>query len=147
MSHLRDVVHPHRLDTLGILVAQREPCLRIATESELKQSGRRFQRVDAVGPSGLPESWCMAVLLCPGDDTKALAEWATTTGAETSRVHFYLHKDTDPRRALAAWHRAGHAIPSTWDVATWKDLARNFGAKLNQQTHDDHCTDSKCPLR
>ena len=39
-SHRRDVVHPRRFDTVGILLTDCEPCLALAHEDAAKQSGR-----------------------------------------------------------------------------------------------------------
>jgi hypothetical protein len=149
MSHLRDVIHPRRLETVWFLVAGQEPCVTFAAQDQLNQSGRTLVRLTQgeFAARALPASWAMAVVLCVGDGTAALAGWASRNKGLVPRVHFYLHRDCDPRKALRAWHDAGLPLASTWDVALWRDLSAHFGSRLNQQAHDDFCPDVKCPLR
>lgn len=148
-SHRRDVVHPRRLDTLGILVASRDPCLAIATEDALKQTGRKFSIVapEEVKATRFPRSWAMGVILCPGDDTEELAHWAKRRTVHPGRVSFYYHFQAEPGEVLRAWSEAGLAIPSAWPVAKWSDLSRKFGAHLNSVSHDDFCPDADCRFR
>lgn len=148
-SHRRNVVHPHRFDTLGILVAGQEPCISVATEQALRQSGRRFVILDpaAVRTLAPPPSWAMAVLLCPGDDTALVAAWGARINVDPSRIAFYYHPKVDVRKALRAWDEAGLPAWNTWEVASWKDLSRKFGAILNNVCHDDFCADGDCRFR
>jgi len=149
MSHLRDVVHPRRKDTVAILVADREPCIALAQDEELKQSGRAFLRTTAQGLAALrlPASWCMAVVLCDGDDAQDLAAWAAG-GADLDRVHFYVHAKADLAQVFKAWSAARLPIHSVREGTTsWRDLSRHFGERLNQQCHDDYCKEPQCPLR
>lgn len=147
MSHLRDIVHPHRLDTVGILVASREPCIRIAVQEMLNQSGRRFLRMTPEAlPPQMPGSWAMAVVLCRGDDTAELSAWTARHPRSVSRLHFYIHAGADPRLVLRDWQEAGLPLGSTWDIASWRDLAKHFGARMNMQCHDDFCAAEDCPF-
>jgi hypothetical protein len=148
-SHRRDVVHPHRFETLAVLVADREPCLALAHEDASRQTGRAFQVLEPAGlPSfRFPASWAMAVILCPGNDTADVARWATRAGAHPGRVSFFHHPDTDVRKALAAWDAAGLPVLNAWPAARWSDLSRLFGAHLNSVAHDDFCPEDGCRFR
>lgn len=146
MSHLRDVVHPRRRDTLGIIVAATQPCFDIATQQQLKAVGRSIHVTspDRFRLARRPKSWAVAVILCPGDDTEALAAFVKSQKLASHRFHFYHHPTTDVRKALQAWHKAGLPVHSSWPVADWQDLNRHFGAHWNNVAHDDYCTVPGC---
>ena len=148
MSHLRDVVHPRRKETLGIIVAAVEPCFTIASDQQLKGSGRT---IHVTTPQGFPlvkrpKSWAVAVILCPGDDTKDLARFVTRSKLAPERFHFYYHPSTNYREALRHWHEAGLSVFSTWPVASWRDLNPHFSAQWNNLAHDDYCTVPNCVM-
>jgi len=148
-SHRRDVVHPHRLDTLCIIVADRQPCLALASEDALKQTGRRFRVLSQAELAAFepPASWAMGVILCPGDDTANVARWFARHRAHPGRVSFHYHPTVDLQAALGAWAEAGHPIHSAWPATKWGDLSSKLGAHLNSVAHDDHCSDPLCQFR
>lgn len=83
-------------------------------------------------------SWLMAVLLCPGDSSAAIAAWARRHKADPDRIHFYAHKGTDPFEALAAWHRSGLPPPIvTEGITSWKEFHRRFGRDLTVRILQD----------
>ncbi len=130
----RDVVAEHHVDSDAILVAGREPCLSIAHDEATNVSGRSFHIItpEELGQLEPRPSWIMAVLLCPGDEASSVAAWLQAGGRDPRRVLFYLHKDTDPRQALAPWHEAGLAIHSTWTIRTWRELHKHLGGRLER---------------
>lgn len=139
MSLFRDIVAKHHRDSEAILVAARDPCITIAYDERANVVGRSFR---IAAPEGLARlepraSWIMAILLCPGDDTREVAEWAKKGAREPRRVLFYLHPTTDARKALASWRDAGLPVLSTWTVDTWKALHTHFGAAWNVRVFDD----------
>lgn len=139
MSRFRDVVAAHHGDSDAVLVASREPCVTIAVDEAENVSGRSFQ---VVHPDGLPgldlrDSWIAAVLLCPGDDAGPVAGWVEDGDRDPRRVLFYLHVDTDPRKALGPWAEAGLPVHSVWTVEDWTDLHTHLGSHWNNQVYQD----------
>lgn len=123
--------------TTGYIMASRQPCITIR-DDEVRHINRRLvalipDDLDALEPG---MSWLMAVVLCPGDDSHALAAWAKRAGAP-ERVRFYLHPDTHVNDALAAWADAGFAAAKVDVVASWKELHPGFGRALNDQVYAD----------
>lgn len=148
MSHLRDVVHPRRKETVGIIVAAAGPCFKVATEQQLKASGRT---VHVTTPHAFhkvrrPRSWAVAVILCPGDDTRELAAFVVANKLQAHRFHFYYPPSTDQREALRQWQEAGLLVHSTWPVSGWQDLNPHFGAHWNNLAHDDYCGVPNCVM-
>lgn len=139
MSVFRDVVAAHHAESDAILVASREPCISIAYDERRAAKGRSFRVVDpgALGSLALRKSWRLAVLLCPGDDTELVAEWFLSGRRDARRVIFYLHPQTDARKALGAWWDADLPVVATWAVKDWKELHRHFGAAWNVRVFDD----------
>ena len=130
------------------LWAQSDPCLSIA-QQEVKRIRRNLV---AVGPSGAPAVpsspawWLLAVLLCPGDTTGAIAAWAKAIrGPVSDRVRFYLHPETDPVAALAAWYNAGLPDPLTAEVEDFKTFHQQFGWDYNNQVYRDASTHAEGP--
>ncbi len=86
----------------------------------------------------LPRSWLIGVLLCPGDDTRVIADWASSLPApEVGRVRFYHHPDLDLVAALEAWYDAGLPDPRTSEVWNYKTFHKQFGRHLNDQVYRD----------
>ena len=124
----------------GWIWAQSDPCLSIAKD-EVKKIRRNLE---AVGPASAPPKpatrlwWMLAVLLCPGDTTTAVAAWAAALpGAGDDRIRFYLHPETDPTSALAAWHGAGLADPLTAEVEDFGSFHQQFGWDFNKRVYRD----------
>lgn len=139
MSLFSDIVREHHTDSDGVLVAAREPCISIAFDEQTNVPGRSFQMIhpDELDELELRESWKMAVLLCPGDDAGPIADWIDETGRDPKRVVFYLHEETSRRDALEPWDQAGLPIHAWWEISSWKELHKHFGAAWNNQVFDD----------
>lgn len=129
-----DVVEANWRKTTGYVLALRGPCLKVR-DDELAaiQRNRVLVGLSAkdLGAWTPPESWLLAVLLCPGDTVEAIVDWAKRGSVESERVHFYAHKDTDPYAALAAWSDAGLPDPAVDDgITSWKSFHQKFGNDL-----------------
>lgn len=138
------IVRRHWKDAQAFLVAQREPCIRIR-DGEV-------QNVDRLLIGGFPEdlqhwqrpaSSFIAVILCPGDDTQALAEHVQAHDLDPSRIHFYLHPDT-PIQAMQAWAEGGLPLDRIDDegiggkpLDDWKTLHKLLGLHFNMQILHD----------
>lgn len=135
----RDVVADHHTDSDAVLLASREPCISIAYDEQANVHGRSFRIVtpDALEDLDLRDSWIMAVLLCPGDDTETVATWTIDHGRDPRRIIFYFHEETDPTAALGAWRKAQLPVHATWTIRDWKELHKHFGAAWNVQVYDD----------
>lgn len=138
-ASFQEVVAEHHTDSDAVLVANREPCISIAYDEQANVHGRSFTVAtpDEVRELDLRDSWIMAVLLCPGDDTEALAAWALEQEIDPRRIVFYLHTDTDPRDALGAWEEAELPVHATWTIENWRQLHKHFGAAWNVRVYDD----------
>jgi hypothetical protein len=78
-----------------------------------------------------PDSWLLAVILCPGDSVEPIVEWVEKHGAEVERIHFYVHDDADAFAALHAWAEAGLPDPIVDDgIDSWKAFHKKFGNDL-----------------
>lgn len=139
MGVFHDVVAEHHGDSQAFLLARSEPCITIAYDEKENVTGRSFSvvRPDELDDLEVASSWIMAVLLCPGDTSRSLAEWIQAHDRDPSRVLFYLHPDTDPIPALEPWEEAGLQVHSTWTVEDWKPLHKHFGQHWNVQIFDD----------
>ncbi|HKZ59140.1 MAG TPA: hypothetical protein VJ547_04740 [Candidatus Thermoplasmatota archaeon] len=124
----------------GWIWAESEPCLSIAKE-EVRRIRRNLEAVSASRappPPSEPDWWVLAVLLCPGDTTEAVAAWARQGRAPVAdRIHFYLHPHTNPVEAFAAWYAAGHQDPRTAEVEDFATFHKQFGWDLNNQVYRD----------
>ncbi len=132
------VIRRHRLDTVAYLLASDGDCLGVTQQIVERVTGRNLvlTDVESLLHHPLPESWALAVLLCPGDDTAGLAEWArgVSESDREQRIWFYESPGIDAARAYAPWLRAGHGseiLRDTFDG--WKDFNRLFGNDLNQR--------------
>ena len=144
MSHIRDVIHPRLKTCVGIFVAAREPCLGL--NNAVPARGRTSHRATpaTLQPSWFEGSFAVCVLLCPGDDTTCLLDFARAHSLEASRFHFYHVRDADVFQALAPWRAAGLAIHSLEEVASWGDVNQHFGNHWNAIAHDDLCPTEGC---
>lgn len=135
----RDVIHPHRFETVGFLWAARAPCTRIVAE-EVARVRRTLVALPAGGlpPDPLPASWLLAVVVCEGDDLEAVAAWVKRRSArDRERVVLYFHPHADRVAALAPWYAAGLDDPVVGLAHDFKTFHKAFGARLNLQTYDD----------
>lgn len=133
------VVRPRFRACDGIVVASSGLCRRIRAQEE-KVPGRDFQGATPQGLSKLQleGSWIVGVLLCPGDDTRAVANWATSLGPdEIDRIRFYYMPGTDLVGALAAWYGVGLPDPVTAEIEDWPTFHKTFGRDHANQVYQD----------
>jgi hypothetical protein len=135
-ADLLRTVREHAPETEGYLLASAQPCLAV-DEAALRAS-RRVVRIHPGELAGLRpgRSWAMAVLVCPGEDTSAVAEWARARRAEAHRVWFYLHPDAS-REALRPWREAGYRTERVETVRTWRELSTLLGLAVNDVVYRD----------
>jgi len=131
------VVETHSHSTLAFIVSSHQPsCLKMATD-EVEFIDRWMKRVilDQL-PTRLPDSWFMAVIVCPGDDLERLAAWMTKNGAD--RVRFYLHKDAGAAQ-LAPIRDAGHDLRHVRPerFAAYGAMHKRLGLDLSDQIYED----------
>jgi hypothetical protein len=127
----------------GWIWAQSEPCLSIAKE-EVTRIRRNLEAVPAKGVPPPPSArgwWILAVLLCPGDTTEAVAAWARDLrAAARERIRFFVHPDTDLVRAFTSWYAAGLEDPLTAEVEDFATFHKQFGWDFNNQVYRDAVT-------
>jgi hypothetical protein len=136
----RATVRANWKKTTAFLMASTQPCIHIRDDelAAIRENrvlvGLGSRDLEAWSP---PASWMLAVMLCPGDDTKAVTAWARENRVDFSRVHFYLHPKTDPV-ALQAWHEAGFPTErADSDVDSWKRLHQLLGLALSDRIASD----------
>lgn len=125
--------------TAGFLLASREPCLGIRDDELDAIRGNRV--LVGFGPDDLdswtpPASWLLAAILCPGDDVRPLVLWTKRHRADTARIAFFLHADTDVE-VLRPWKDAGFATDRVDVVASWRELHKLLGLALNDRVYAD----------
>jgi len=136
-----DVVRAHRFDTTAFLVASQPNCLRLAKTESGALTGRRLRllppaELAARTPSG---SWCLAVIVCPGDGIDAVAAWAARLDRkDRSRVWFYLSAGLEAASILKSWGRAGLGDPLWTDFKGFLDFNQAFANDLTEQIYQDH---------
>lgn len=125
--------------TRGFILAERHPCLAIRDrEVGSIQRDLRPAFTAALADLDPPDSWLLAVILCPGDDTSAVAAWARRLPArDLDRIRFYAHPDADLGQALAGWVEASLAPPRVDAAGDWKEFHRRFGLHLNDMAYQD----------
>lgn len=135
-----DVVRRNHATTTGFLWAMQVAC-RDIVDQELQRIQRRLKAVEpgSLDEVGLPASWLLAVLLCPGDDTAEAARWVRARPpADRERVRFYLRPRTSEEQAFRAWLEAGLGAPLATDVRDFSSFHRAFGRHLNDRVWLDH---------
>jgi hypothetical protein len=135
----RDVIHPHRLETVGFLLATRPPCTRIVVD-EVRNVKRTLKALGPgdIPPSPLPRSWVLALLVCPGDTLEGIATWVRRLPArDRERVYLFFHPDVDRVAALASWYEAGLDDPIVSLAHDFRSFHKSFGARMNLQTYLD----------
>ena len=131
------VVAAHSHSTLALVASGHRPsCLKMASD-EVRHIKRWMRQVlfDRLPPR-VPDSWFMAVIVCPGDDLTPLAAWMTTHGAD--RVRFYLHKDADAKQLAPikdAGHELRHVRPERY--ASYGPMHKRLGLDLSDQIYED----------
>src|ERR1051325_12091191 len=87
------VVKAHAERTTGFVLADSGDCLDIQ-DAEVRRVRRKLQPLGSKDLSALrvPRSWLLAVLLCPDDSMKGVAEWAAARApAERERIRLFHH--------------------------------------------------------
>lgn len=138
------VVRARRMGTLAYVLADSGSCLDIQALEVARVRGRNLRAITSTDLPRLrpPASWAMAVVLCPGDTTEALAAWARRLApAELDRVWFYEHPGAEPRRAYAGWVEAGLPMPLRDVVRDFATFHMLFGNDLNDRIYADFAGD------
>lgn len=136
----REIVRAHWRDTTAFLLATSEPCMSLR-ELEIARVRRLLVGLapEELSTLRLPDSWLLAVLLCPGDDTASLVPFvAGLPPRDRDRVVFFLHPDADLVQAFHAWYAAGLPDPHTLDAGDYRSLAPKLGHELNKRIALDH---------
>ncbi|HEV8360300.1 MAG TPA: hypothetical protein VGR28_07600 [Candidatus Thermoplasmatota archaeon] len=133
-----DVVRRARLRTRVFLVAQTPPCIRLRDEAA-RPRGRDYHTalLGDLHALKLPARWLLAVILCPGNGTEALAAWLRQHDADPDRVMFVLHPATDAVAALTGWYAAGFGDPVACEARTLKEFAKPLGQFVNDWIYAD----------
>lgn len=135
----RDVIHPHRLETVGYLLATSPPCTRIVAD-EVRHVKRTLVALEAgnTPPASRPKSWVLAVLVCPGDTLSPIAPWVRgLPPKDRDRVYVFFHPEADRVAALGPWYEAGLDDPITSLAHDYRSFHKSFGARMNLQTYLD----------
>lgn len=136
------VVRAHHVDTAGYVAAQRGDCLKIRDDERRLVFGRRFHpvAVDALpAKSRLPSSWFLGVILCPGDDTEAVAGWARELRPrDLDRIPFYHVPPVDVDATLTAWRGAGLKEPRIYHVRNFTTFHHLYGRHHGDRVYEDH---------
>jgi hypothetical protein len=139
-SGYAEVVRAHHRKTIAYLLATQPPCRETVAE-EMLRVARNLRPVEVedlprLAPRG---SWLLAVLLCEGDDTEAVASWAARLRPEDrDRVRFYYHPKADLATALAAWVKAGLGVPPAAAARDFAAFHKVVGKHLNDRVWQDH---------
>lgn len=124
--------------TTGFLLASREPCLQIRDRELMAVRGRALASRDVADLARWqpPDSWLLAVIVCPGDSIDPIVEWTKRHRADPTRVRFFLHPAASPS-VLKSWQAAGYPTDRVDIVADWKELHKLFGLALNDRAYAD----------
>lgn len=141
-SNERAVIRAHAKETVCYVLADSGDCLQLARGRAEAMTGRILRHVTSAQlPTVLPRSWMLAVDLCPGDTTDALAAWASRLEpGQLDRIVFYepVQLDKVVTQVYAAW--IGRHLPSLvrQQVRDFKDLNRLLGSDLNIRILQDY---------
>lgn len=138
----RAIIRAHAKDTTCFVVGEDGHCLELARARAEAMTGRLLRHLRSSElPAALPDSWMVAVILCPGDSTEAVASWASRLEvSEARRILFYESFDLDlvADRVYAGWIRHGLPDPVRQRVHDFKELNRRLGSDLNMRILEDH---------
>lgn len=133
-------VRPHLKQTTGYVLARAGDCLDLQRR-EVGLKNRPFFKPLKPGELHalkLPRSWFLAVLLCPGDDTRELAAWVRALpAADRRRIRFYYYTGTRAAQALAQWYGAGLGPVRDDEIDGWIRFHHKFGAHHAIQVYED----------
>lgn len=138
----RRSIRSHRFDTVCYVLAQSGACLELARDRVRAVTGGtlRYLSPDEL-PAELPASWMLAVVLCPGDDTRRLGAWAAQLSpARHARIIFYEPDQLDATadQVYAGWNQQPLPDPIRRRVRHFKEFNRLLGTDLNIRILDDH---------
>lgn len=134
-------VRPHLQKTVGFILATSGDCLDIQAREVETIKTRRFRSVhpDRLESLDLPESWILAAVMCPGDDTDAITRFAKALDSDDrQRIRFYWYPETRPREALKQWLAADLGPIQEDDADGWERFHKLFGAHHSIQVFMDH---------
>lgn len=134
-------VRPHLQKTVGYILAASGDCLDIQAREVDTIKTRRFRSVgpDQLESLELPESWILAAVMCPGDDTHAIARFTEGLHAgDRQRIRFYWYPETRPADALKPWLAADLGPIQEDDIDGWQRFHKLFGAHHSIQVFIDH---------
>lgn len=141
-SNQRAVIRAHAKDTVCYVFAETGDCLHLARGRAEAMTGRTLRHVTSARlPTGLPKSWMVAAILCPGDTTDALAAWASRLEpGQLDRIVFYEPPQLDKvaPQVYAAWIGRHLPDPVRQQVRDFRELNRLLGSDLNIRILQDH---------
>lgn len=133
-------VREHHPKAVAWVVAATEPCLSIR-EKEVSQIKRVLQGADFENlpdHASLPDSWLIAIIVCPGDDLTPVIRWTERLEAEAQeRVQFYYHPEVEITAITEPWLDAGLPEPITYEVEDFTTFHNQFGWEFNDQVYRD----------
>lgn len=136
-----EIIKAHRKDTTCYVLADTGTCLELKAQEVRRVTGRTLVPLTSARlPGTPPRSWMLAVVLCPGDDTKRLAAWALRLRpADQDRIDFYEPQALPQVDAVyGAWTEAGLPDPNRFPVDDLAHLNRLLGLDLNRRILRDH---------
>ena len=136
-----DQIRRHRLDTTAYILVDETNCFGIRPGDFAKVKGRRLVPIgdDALPTHPLPDSWVLAVLLCPGRDLARLSRWAAKLPAPTlHRIWFYEMVSAPAREAFGPWKDLKLPFPRRERVDDAREFNDIFANELNIRILLDH---------
>lgn len=131
------VIGAHKHDCKAFIVSSQNPsCLKLAKEEVAHINRWMEARTLDDLPREVPDSWFMAVVVCPDDDLVPLAVWMKAHGGD--RVRFYLHADAAASQLLpiqAAGHELRHVRPERYQA--YGRMHQRLGLDLSDQIYED----------
>ena len=134
-------VRPHLKETTGFILASSGDCLALQRREVDTIKNRiirpvRTHELDALRP---PSSWLLGALLCPNEDTSALATWALRLpDLDQARIRFYVHEGTDVGNAMNGWIRADLRPIQFVEIGSWEQFHQRFGADHAIRVYQAH---------
>ncbi len=134
-------VKPHLTKTTGFVLAGSADCLEIRDREIRTIQNRVFIALGAedLAKLPLPPSWLLGVIVCPGDDTQKVAEWAVSLPLEDrSRIRFYFHSRAPQGSAMQAWSTLGLGPVQYDTIESWQQFHQRYGADHAIRVFQDH---------